>query len=75
MQVEAAGARNCILKVSRGFKGETGGCMGLMEADEGSGTAGRWWWLLDALWCLHLVNAVYICMWPYNKGWRGPLWG
>ena len=40
MQVEAVGARNCILKVSRGFKGETGGCMGLMEADEGSGTAG-----------------------------------
>ena len=40
MQVEAVGARNFILKVSRGFKGETGGCMGLMEADEGSGTAG-----------------------------------
>ena len=26
---------NCSLKVSGGFKGATGGCNGLMEADEG----------------------------------------
>ena len=28
------GASNCSLKVRRGFKGATGGCIGLMEADD-----------------------------------------
>ena len=42
MLVEAVRAINRILKASRVFKGATGGCMGLMEADKGG------WWLFDA---------------------------